>query len=45
MTVIDNSFLNTISQLCEWHGAENIRKKIASKRYTKEKKEEIYFVI
>jgi hypothetical protein len=42
MTVIDDSLLNTISQLCEWHGAENIRKKVASKRYTKEKREEIH---
>jgi hypothetical protein len=45
MTVIDNSFLNTISQLCEWHGIENIRKKVASKRYIKEKKEETHSAI
>jgi hypothetical protein len=43
--IIDNSLLNTISQLCEWHGAENIRKKIASKRYIKEKREKIHFAI
>jgi hypothetical protein len=45
ITVIDDSLSNTISQLYELHGIENIRKKIISKRYIKEKKEKIHFAI
>jgi len=32
----------TISQLYKWHAVENIRKRITSKKYLKEKREEIY---
>jgi MULE transposase domain len=33
LSVVDTSLPCVISQLCEWHGAENVRKRVASKKY------------